>query len=67
METLITAKEAAKILNINYRKTLDLILEGHLTGFKIGGSYRTSHEAIQEFLEKTKVPDHPLSKKLVLR
>ena len=67
MKSLISAKEAAKILNINYRKTLDLIIEGKLVGYKIGGTYRTSIDAILEFLEKSKIEEHPLLKKTYLR
>ena len=50
-----TPDEIAKLLNINYRKILDMIAMGKLPALKIGGSYRITETGLRSFLEKCEV------------
>lgn len=55
MPNLITPKEAAGILRMNYRKILDMISMGELPAYKIGRDYRISESDLYRFIEKCKV------------
>jgi len=50
MDRLYTPHELADMLQMNYRKILDLILLGELNAFKIGRVYRISESDFQTFL-----------------
>lgn len=54
MDRLLTPNETSKILQIGYRKVLDLIKMGDLTAYKIGGLFRIPQHALYEYLEKSK-------------
>ena len=55
MSNLISPEDVSKILNINYRKVLELILLGKLKAYKIGRQYRLEESDILEFLQKNTV------------
>lgn len=50
MPKLLSAQEVSKILKIGYVKTLDLMRYGHIPSIKLGNTYRTSEEALAEWL-----------------
>ncbi len=54
MKQYLTPKEIADILDINYRKVLDLIALGNLPAYKIGKIYRISKVDFHDFMEKSK-------------
>ena len=56
MVELFTPAEVAKILRINYHKVLDMIHLGELDAYQIGGVFRISRSAIQQYLDSVKVP-----------
>lgn len=55
---LLTPKQVAEKLNINYRKVLDMIVMGEIDAYKIGGVYRITEGALFDFLEKHKFKSH---------
>ena len=54
MKKLLKPKEAAFILNVNYRKVLDLIASGEIQAYKVGNKYRISKISIFNYLENCK-------------
>ncbi|MBT5212609.1 MAG: helix-turn-helix domain-containing protein [Cytophagia bacterium] len=48
-------KEISTILNISYRKVLDLIHMGDLKAIQIGSKYRISDIDLRAFIESSKV------------
>lgn len=54
MDPLLTAEETSKLLNVSYKKVLDLIHMGELQAHRIGGQFRITMYAIHEFLDKSK-------------
>ena len=54
MKKLLKPKEAAFILNVNYRKVLDLIASGEIQAYKLGNKYRISEISILNYLENCK-------------
>ena len=54
MKKLLKPKEAAFILNVNYRKVLDLIASGEIQAYKLGNKYRISEISIFNYLENCK-------------
>lgn len=55
---LLTPKQVAEKLNINYRKVLDMIVIGEIDAYKIGGVYRITEGPLFDFLEKHKYKSH---------
>lgn len=55
---LLTPKQVAEKLNINYRKVLDMIILGEIDAYKIGGVYRITEGVLFDFLEKHKFKSH---------
>lgn len=49
---LLSAKEVAQILKIGYTKTLEMMRYGKLPAVKLGNTYRTSEEALKEWIEQ---------------
>ncbi len=43
------------MLNVSYRKILDLILLGKLSAYRIGGVYRVSKDDFDSYLQSSKV------------
>ena len=43
------------MLNVSYRKVLDLILLGELSAYRIGGVYRVSQDDLNRYLQSSKV------------
>ena len=54
MKKLLKPKEAAFILNVNYRKVLDLIASGDIQAYKLGNKYRISEISIYNYLKNCK-------------
>ena len=54
MKKLLKPKEAAFILNVNYRKVLDLIASGEIQAYKLDIKYRISEISIFNYLENCK-------------
>lgn len=52
---MLSPKEVARILNIGYRKVLNLIILGELKAYKVGGVLRVSEEEIYRYLDSVKV------------
>lgn len=48
---LLSAKEVAAILKIGYVKTLEMMRYGKIPSVKLGNTYRTSEEALREWLD----------------
>lgn len=48
--TLYTLKECRSILKIGRNKMLELIWNGEIEAFKIGGHWRVSEEALREYV-----------------
>ena len=59
MEQLLTPKEVAKLLRVNYRKVLDLIALGDLRAYKVGGVFRICEEEITRYLRSVEVEPFP--------
>lgn len=55
---LLTPKQVAEKLNINYLKVLDMIVMVEIDAYKIGGVYRITEGALFDFLEKHKFKSH---------
>lgn len=47
---LLSAKEVSQILKIGYVKTLELMRYGKIPSVKLGNTYRTSEEALAEWI-----------------
>lgn len=47
---MITAKDVAALLNIGYTKALELLKYGQIPSIKLGSTYRTTREAVAEWL-----------------
>jgi len=54
MNPLLTPKQVARILNVSYRKVLELIILGSLPAFKIGSAYRIEQSAVHHYLESVR-------------
>ena len=50
---VLTPEQVASILQLHPETVMRLMRKGQLPGAKIGGSWRTTREAIDEHLEKT--------------
>ena len=50
---LLTAKEVSEILKIGYTKTLELMRYGKIPCIKLGNTYRTSEEALAEWIQQS--------------
>ncbi len=48
---MITAKDVAKILNIGYTKALEMLKYKVIRSVKLGNSYRTTPQAVDEWLK----------------
>lgn len=59
MSNLLSVTECAKVLNIGYRTTLNLIHCGHIHAIKLGSKYRVSSKELERFInsadKKTKI------------
>ncbi|MFC1620185.1 helix-turn-helix domain-containing protein [Candidatus Neomarinimicrobiota bacterium] len=55
MVELLTPKEVAQILHINYHKVLDMIHLGELEAYQVGGVFRISKSALQQYLDSVRV------------
>ena len=55
MHKILTPNEIADLLNINYRKVLELILLGDLNAFKVGRQYRVTESDLESFINSNKV------------
>lgn len=54
---LIGARDAAKILGVNPNKIYDLWRKNQLTWWSIGGTKKTTREAIADFLQRNQCVD----------
>lgn len=50
---MLSAKEVSEILKIGYVKTLDLMKYGKIPSIKLGNTYRTSREALTEWINES--------------
>ena len=50
LPTLYTLKECCSILKVGRTKMLELIWNGEIDAFKIGGHWRITESAIQEYV-----------------
>ncbi len=50
LPTLYTLKECCSILKVGRNKMLELIWNGEIDAFKIGGHWRITESAIQEYV-----------------
>jgi len=50
MPKLLSAKEVSEILKIGYVKALELMRYGKIPSVKLGNTYRTSEEALADWL-----------------
>jgi len=51
---LLTPKEVALIMKINYRKVLDMIALGQLKAYQVGRVFRISQDDLNKFLESSR-------------
>ena len=51
---LLTPKEVAHIMKINYRKVLDMIALGQLKAYRLGRVFRISQDDLNKFLESSR-------------
>lgn len=58
MEPLYTPNEIADILRINYRSVLNIIHEGDLKSYKIGGLFRIPLSSIHDYLNSSEVKSY---------
>ena len=54
-EDIMTPKEVAGYLRFSYRNTMDLIHEGVIPAYKIGGNYRIRKHDLFETMESLRV------------
>ena len=52
-EKLLTPKEIADCLSINYHKILEMINAGDIKSYRIGKQFRVSHGQLNEYLSKS--------------
>ena len=52
---LLTPSEVSELLNINYRKVLEMIILGELPSYQIGRQYRVDYSELKAYLSKNKV------------
>lgn len=58
MEKLLTVEETAQILGIGMWKCYRMFRKGGLPGFKMGGEWRISPKALQEYIDgRGKMPE----------
>lgn len=50
---MLSAKEVSEILKIGYVKTLDLMKYGKIPSIKLGNTYRTSREALTDWINES--------------
>jgi excisionase family DNA binding protein len=50
LPTLYTLKECCSILKVGRNKMLELIWNGEIDAFKIGGHWKISEDAIKEYI-----------------
>lgn len=50
---MLSAKEVSEILKIGYVKTLDLMKYGKIPSIKLGNTYRTSREALTDWINQS--------------
>ena len=50
IDNLLTPKEVASFLSINYHKVLELIHRGKIKSYKIDRQFRVSHGQLNEYL-----------------
>ena len=55
MDSFLTPKEVAKILKVNYRKVLDLIVGGELKAYRVGRMFRIPRRELQRYLRSVRV------------
>lgn len=55
MTELLTPKEVANILKVNYRKVLDMIALGELRAYRIGRVFRISEGEVYRYLKSVKI------------
>jgi len=55
MTDLLTPKEVADILRINYRKVLDLIALGDLRAYRVGRVFRVSRNDLLRYMQSARV------------
>lgn len=58
MEPLLTVQEVAEKLRISYRSVLNIIHEGDLKSYKIGGLFRISISSIHDYLNSSEVKSY---------
>lgn len=51
MTELLTPKEVANILKVNYRKVLDMIALGELRAYRIGRVFRIPESEVYRYLQ----------------
>ena len=54
-ENFYSASDLSTMLNVSYRKVLDLILLGKLNAYRIGGVYRVSKDDLDRYLQSARV------------
>lgn len=55
MTELLTPKEVANILKVNYRKVLDMIALGELRAYRIGRVFRIAESEVYRYLQSVKI------------
>lgn len=50
---MLSAKEVAEILKIGYVKALELMKYGTIPSIKLGNTYRTSREALNNWINES--------------
>ncbi|MBT6439930.1 MAG: helix-turn-helix domain-containing protein [Candidatus Marinimicrobia bacterium] len=58
IDNLLTPKEVASFLSINYHKVLELIHRGKIKSYKIDRQFRVSHGQLNEYLTKSSHKPH---------
>ena len=61
MTELLTPKEVANILKVNYRKVLDMIALGELRAYRIGRVFRIAESEVYRYLQSVKIETSVLS------
>lgn len=62
MQPTYTTAEVAEILSLSTKTITKYLKEGRLRAYKIGGVYRIPDDAVNDFIESTKVNFHPMEK-----
>ncbi|MCH8836261.1 MAG: helix-turn-helix domain-containing protein [Candidatus Marinimicrobia bacterium] len=55
MTELLTPKEVANILKVNYRKVLDMIALGELRAYRIGRVFRIAESEVYRYLQSVQI------------